>query len=523
MSRANGNSREALELSTLYEVSTTLGSTQNLEDSLHQVLELLARYTGVSRGTISLFDPLENELVIQAAHGLTEEAKVKGRYKVGEGITGRVFETGEPAVVPSINKEPLFLNRTGARKDLHRRDISFICVPIKHANKSIGTISVDRVYQQEDIALEEDVRFLSILASMISQTAQLYRSIREERERLLDENIQLRHELHEKYRIHNIIGSSRKMREVFEMVEKVAASNATVLIRGESGTGKELAAHAIHYNSPRAEKPFIRVNCAALPESLLESELFGYEKGAFTGAHDRKIGRFEMAQGGTIFLDEVGEFSIPTQAKLLRVLQEKEVERLGGTSTISLDVRVITATNKNLEEAVKAGLFREDLYYRLNVFPIYLPPLREKKEDLPLLVDFFVNKYAKEHNRKIQRVSTQAIDMLMSYHWPGNVRELENCIERAILISTSSVIQGHHLPPTLQLPSGQSPQSGRVTFQRALENYERELILDALKSAQGNQSQAARILGSSWRVIGYKVKKLGIDTKKYLPKKEVRG
>jgi len=517
VSLKNG-SREGLELSTLYEISTALGSSQNLGNTLHEVLELLSRKMGVGRSSITLYDPSNDELVTEAAFGLTMDAKERGKYKIGEGITGRVFQSGEPAIVPSVSKEPLFLNKTGARKDLHRKDISFICVPIKNAKHPIGTISVDRLFEGEEISLDEDLRLLSIIASMIAQTAQLYRSVHEEKNRLMEENIQLRHELQDKFRIHNIIGHSSKMREVFEMIENVAKSNATVLIRGESGTGKELVAHAIHYNSPRGAKPFVKVNCAALPESLLESELFGYEKGAFTGAHERKIGRFEMAHSGTIFLDEIGEFSIPTQAKILRVLQEREIERLGGTKTIPLDVRVITATNKNLEEALRAGLFREDLYYRLNVFPVYIPPLRDRKDDLPLLVDYFIEKYAREHGRSIKRISTQAIDMLMLYHWPGNVRELENTIERAILVASGSVIQGHHLPPTLQLPTSQTIVTGRISFENAVENYERELILDALKASAGNQSQAARLLGTTWRVIGYKAKKLGIDTKRYVAK-----
>ena len=307
------------------------------------------------------------------------------------------------------------------------------------------------------------------------------------------------------------------MQLVYDLIAQVSRSDTTVLIRGESGTGKELVAHAIHYNSHRAEKPFVKVNCGALPESIVESELFGHEKGAFTGAIATRKGRFEMAHGGSIFMDEVGDLSPTTQIKLLRVIQEKEFERVGGTATIKTNVRVITATNRPLEQLIREGKFREDLYYRLNVFPIHVPPLRERKTDIPLLADFFVERYNRLNHKAIRRISTPAIDMLMSYHWPGNVRELENCIERAVLLSSDSVIHGHHLPPTLQTAEA-SGTTHRGTLESTLDAVERDLILDALKASRGNRAKAARALGISERIMGLRVKKLGIDAKRFRTK-----
>lgn len=298
------------------------------------------------------------------------------------------------------------------------------------------------------------------------------------------------------------------------MISQVSKSNATVLIRGESGTGKELVANAIHYNSLRARNPFVKVNCVALPSNLIESELLGHEKGAFTGAIRLKRGKFELANKGTIFLDEIGSIGIEVQVKLLRVLQEREFERVGGYETIKTDVRIIAATNKNLEQAVEEETFRGDLYYRLNVFPIYMPPLRERKTDILLLADFFLEKYAKENHKDIRRFSTPAIDVLMQYHWPGNVRELENCIERAVLLCEESVVHSYHLPPTVQTAEESDTLSGK-SLEDALANVEREMIIDALKTTRGNMAKAAQILKTTERKFAYKAKKHGIDHRLY--------
>jgi Nif-specific regulatory protein len=355
---------------------------------------------------------------------------------------------------------------------------------------------------------------ISIVTSLISQAVKLRRNIVEEKRQLVEENTRLQNELRARFRPQNIIGNSQAMQEVFDQIAQVSRSEATVLIRGESGTGKELVAHAIHYNSDRADKPFIKVHCAALPETVIESELFGHEKGSFTGAINTRKGRFELAHGGTIFLDEIGDLAPLTQVKLLRVLQERQFERVGGNETIRTNVRIITATNRNLEEAMERNEFREDLYYRLNVFPIHMPPLRDRKSDILLLADHFVEKYAEKNHKDIQRVSTPAIDLLTSYHWPGNVRELENVIERAAVLSIDGVIHSHHLPPTLQ----SAESTGTVvsgSLQAQLDNLERELVIDALKSTKGNIAKAARLLQVTERIMGLRVQKHGIEPTKY--------
>jgi len=504
---------EVPELLLLFEISRILDRSLDLRDVVGPVLEAIAKHMGMMRGTLTLLNRDTGEIFIEAAHGLSESQKERGRYRPGEGVTGKVVKTGRPVAVPHISDEPLFLDRTGARKGLQKKDISFICAPIKLGNEVIGALSADRLFDA-GVSLQEDVRLLSIIASMISQAVRLRQSAQEERHILLEENLRLQDALKERFRPSNIVGNSKGMQMVYDLIAQVSRSDATVLIRGESGTGKELVAHAIHFNSLRASKPFIKVNCGALPESVVESELFGHEKGAFTGAIATRKGRFELAHAGTIFLDEIGDLSPTTQIKFLRVLQEKEFERVGGTQTIKTDVRVITATNRSLEALIEEGSFRQDLYYRLNVFPIHIPPLRERKTDIPLLADHFVEKYSKANHKTIRRVSTPAIDMLMSYHWPGNVRELENCIERAVVLSSDHVIHGHHLPPTLQTAEA-SGTAHEGTLDGTLENVERDLILDALKAARGNKAKAARALGISERIMGLRVKKYGIASRRF--------
>jgi Nif-specific regulatory protein len=505
--------REVKELTLLLEVGQRLSSSIDLHDVVGPVLQALAEHMGMSRGTLTLRNRHTGEFFIEAAHGLSAAQKERGRYKVGEGVTGKVVETGRPAVVPRISQEPMFLDRTGARDHLEKRDISFICVPIRLGSEVIGTLSADRLFS-EKVSLQEDVRLLSIIASMIGQAVRLRQTAEEERERLLEENVRLQEELRDRFRPSNIIGNSRAMQDVYDLIAQVSKTDTTVLICGESGTGKELVAHAIHYNSRRADRPFIRVHCAALPESVMESELFGHEKGAFTGAIAQRKGRFERADGGTIFLDEVGDLSPATQIKLLRVLQEREFERVGGSANIRVNVRVIAATNRDLEALIAEGKFRQDLYYRLNVFPIHVPPLRERRADILLLADRFVEKYSTASHKAVRRISTPAIDMLMMYHWPGNVRELENCIERAVLLAEDDVIHARHLPPTLQAPAiaGTRPV-GKLAA--SLESLERDLIMDALKASRGNMAKAARALGISERIMGLRVKRYSINRRRF--------
>ena len=366
-------------------------------------------------------------------------------------------------------------------------------MPLVVNRRPVGALGVDLPFKK-DRDFDRSLKFYKLVAAIIAQAVKVSRMAEAERKRLVDENTHLRDELRDRYAFQHLVGTSAPIRQVYEQVAQVARTNTTVLIRGESGTGKEMIAHAIHYNSARAKKPFIKVSCAALPESLIESELFGYERGAFTGAQGLKKGRFELADGGTIFLDEIGDLSLATQVKLLRVLQEREFERLGGTQSVRVNVRLVAATHRPLEKLIAEGLFREDLFYRLNVFTVFAPPLRERKPDIMLLADHFLQKFSSEHRKAIKRISTPAIDMLTSYHWPGNVRELENTIERAVLVCDGGVVHAHHLPPTLQTAEA-SDTVPRVSLAESVEAFENDLLLDALKTTRGNRARAAKLLG----------------------------
>ena len=502
---------ESRRLTTLLDVSHALSGTLNLRSALHRVLEILAKHHGTVRSLITLLHD-NRELHVEASDRLDAPSH-SVRYRLGEGIIGKVAESSRPIVVPRVSKEPTFLNRAAKRPELPREELSFICVPILLNRRAVGAIGVDLKFNP-DRDYERYVKFLGIVASSVAAAVKIQRLVEEDKKRLVDENTHLRQELKERYDFSSMIGTSGPVRQMYEQMAQVAATNTTVLIRGESGTGKELVAHSIHYNSPRANKPFVKVSCAALPDSLIESELFGYERGAFTGAEQRKKGRFELAEGGTLFLDEIGDISLSTQVKLLRVLQEREFERLGSTETVKVNVRLLTATNKDMERAIVAGTFREDLYYRLNVFSIFVPPLRERKADLLLLVDHFLEKFSREHHKNIKRIATPAIDMLMSYHWPGNVRELENTLERSVLMCDGQVIHGHHLPPSLQTAEATGTVT-RVSLSDAVAGFEKDLIQDALKTTRGNRAKAARLLDTTERVLNYKVKKYTLDVRRF--------
>ncbi|MCG8341632.1 MAG: sigma 54-interacting transcriptional regulator [Chlorobiales bacterium] len=526
-------------ISLLAEVSRALNYTKDINKVLRDILSIMSEHMNMVRGVITILNRDTNEIVINESFGLTEEEQARGRYMPGEGIIGQVVETGRSRVVPRIDDEPQFLDRTGSRNRIKTEHLCFVCVPIKVDNEVIGTLSADRPagtgenhtgktsmpYQEEE-STQELIDLLSIIAAMISQAVRIKQLAQEERpEDVGQEPFSFyREDAYEteeeqystKLKPANIIGNSKAMIAVFRMIDKIAPTNATALILGESGVGKELVASAIHYKSHRAEKPFIKFNCAALPESIIESELFGHEKGSFTGATTNRLGRFELADGGTIFLDEIGELSLPIQAKLLRTLQEKEFERVGSSKTLKTDIRVIAATNRDLEKEIENGTFREDLYYRLNIFPITVPPLRERKADILLLADYFVEKYNALNFKGVRRISTRAIDMFMRYHWPGNVRELENCIERAVILSEDNVIHGYHLPPTLQTAESSGTPAGG-SLQQRLDTIEHEMIIEALKRTKGNMAKAATQLGLTERVMGLRVKKFGIEYKKYRP------
>jgi Nif-specific regulatory protein len=506
------NTNELRRLSTFLEISQTLAAATHQKAAFHQVLGILERHHAVVRSSIALLDKAEERIEVIASEG-PAPAKSDAKFAVGEGITGRVVQSAKPIVVPRVSREPMFLRRTSDRPELPSQEISFVCVPILLNRKAVGALGADFRFKAER-DFDRTVKFLGVVASLVAQAVRIQRVVDAERERLREENTHLRIELKERYDFSNILGTSGPMRLVYEQVAQVSRTDTTVLVRGESGTGKELIAQAIHYNSLRSKRPFIKVSCAALPDSLIESELFGYEKGAFTGAQASKKGRFELAEAGTLFLDEIGELNVSTQVKLLRVLQAKEFERLGGTKTIRSNVRMIAATNKDIEKAIADGAFRDDLYYRLNVFSIFIPPLRERKPDLLLLADHFLEKASLANNKHIKRISTPAIDMLMAYHWPGNVRELENAIERAVVVCDGQVVHAHHLPPTLQTAAS----SGTVmslSLRDALEAYEKDLIQDALKTSRGNRAKAARLLNTTGRIMNYKVRQLSIDWRRF--------
>ena len=454
-------------LSALAELVT---NSESVDATLHSALRLMAQYLNMMRGAVTLVSPKNGEIRIEAAYGLKPAEARRGRYALGEGITGRVIETGRPMFISQVSKEPRFLNRTRSR-DLIKDDISFICVPILLKDQVVGALSVDRLLADE-ATLSDEMRLLGIISTLLSHVAM------ESQEHMDDVTSQIP-------RPRGFVGNCEAMRLVYEQISLVAPSPTTVLLYGESGTGKELAARAIHAASEFAEGPFVSVNCAALPENLIESELFGYERGAFTGATAMRKGRFELANDGTLFLDEIGELSLLTQAKLLRVLQECAFERLGGTSTIHVNTRVVTATNRDLDAMVSEGTFRRDLFYRLNVFPIMMPPLRCRQDDILPLANHFATMFAKRNGRGTVRLSLAVMDMLQRYAWPGNIRELENVMERALLlVGRAGLVLPQHLPPALH--GGQASfgrKSDGEAVASSLRNGSLQAQLDELERA----------------------------------------
>jgi len=500
-------------LPTLYKVSQVIAESEDLEHSLDIILTIMRKRLKITRGAVTLYDRSTETISIHRSFGLSDVEKSRGVYSPGEGITGEVVESGVPIMAPHIADDSRFLDRTKAHGDGAGLNASFFCVPITHAKKVLGAISAERVYHNRNL-LKQDMELMATLGSMIAPAVELYMLENVDKVRLENENRRLRSELKQKYKPENIIGNSKPMQDIYQLIEKVSATKATVLVLGESGVGKELVASAIHYSSPAADGPFVVFNCAALPESIVESELFGHEKGAFTGAVAQRKGRFEMADGGTIFLDEVGELSLPLQAKLLRVLQQKTFERVGGSKPVRVDLRIIAATNRDLPDMIAKGNFREDLFYRLNVFPITIPPLRERSSDVILLADHFVMKSAQEMSKEVKRISTPALNMLMAYHWPGNVRELENVIERAVILADDGVIHGYNLPPSLQT-SAETGASFGCGLEAKIQAVEYEMIVEALKNHNGNTTEAAKELGLTRRILGLRMEKYNINYKTY--------
>jgi Nif-specific regulatory protein len=502
--------RKNEELSAILEASRVLTASFDLEKNLVAAMGILSSHLEMQRGCVFLLDPISRELRIVAAHGLSRKAIRRGKYRIGEGIVGQVIESGEPMFIPNIGDEPKFLNKTDSRPQ--KGGVSFLCIPIALDGEILGVISVDRIYMAEHGNVDDDLRVLRIISSLIAQFVKLWEHfIKTE-----NECGALRSQLAEKFSLPNIVGESPPFQQVLKSVKKVAATDTTVILFGESGTGKELIAQTLHYQSHRAAGQFVPVNLAALPENLIEVELFGVEKGAYTGATARRIGRFEHADKGTLFLDEIGELPLSLQVKLLRVLQEKTFERIGSSQPIHVDTRVVSATNRNLLNEVRRGHFREDLYWRLNVVPIILPPLRERVVDIPLLLNHYLEKFNRIYDRKI-RIDERAIDVLSTYAWPGNVRELANTVERLVIMTEASTLTPTDLPATIfniadmmtpiahENPVDVNGLNGEVAV------LERRRIIQALKKSDFVQQKAARTLGISPRQLGYRIKKYNID------------
>jgi Nif-specific regulatory protein len=505
-------------LPLLVQLGTLIRGSADLKKTLAVLLQIMERQMRVVRGMVTLYHRRTGRIFIHESLGLSEEEAARGVYELGEGITAKVVELGRLIVVRDIRTDPAFLNLAKAREP--DEDLSFVCVPILRGRKVLGTISVERLYDTAE-RLEQDLELLSVAAGMVAQEVELFLIEHEEQSRLEEENRRLREELQERYQPSNIVGDSPAMRIVYHLVEKVAKSRTTVLILGESGVGKELVASAIHYASPWSDGPFIRFNCAALPEALAESELFGHEKGAFNGDGETRRGLFEDAHGGTIFLDEVEELSPSLQVKLLRVLQERTFELAGGSRTVKVELRVLAATNRNLEALVAEGRFREDLFYRLNVFPITIPPLRDRGADVLTLADHFLIRSAQEAGKTIRGLSTPAINLLMAHSWPGNVRELENCIERAVILTDEEFVHAHHLPPSLHASEAgparnedPAPVAGLPrgsTLEEHLGSIEKAFLVRTLEETRGNMAEAARRLGLTKRMMLLRMDKFMLD------------
>ncbi len=518
-------SREDRELRLLTAISESLGSALDPATYFKQTMDVLSSELGMIRGTLVLLDRVADKLRIVAAHGLSAAERARGEYAVGEGVTGHVVQTGQSEVVPDIGKDPRFLDRTNTRQAGDGAQIAFICVPLKVDGEVVGALSADRLYANA-LVLEKDLRLLTIMASAVSQVLKINRMAHVEKEEILARDEGLVRELKDRYRVDNVVGRSQAMQKVLATAAMAAKSDASVIIHGETGTGKELIANVVHFNSARAKGPFIKVNCGALTETLLESELFGHVRGAFTGAVKDRKGRFELADGGTLFLDEVSEMSPALQVKILRIIQEMEFEPVGGTQTVHVDVRLVAASNKDLRRGTREGWFREDLFYRLNVVPIQIPPLRERREDILPLVNHFLDLYNRKCGKKVGKISRKVLDLLVAYGWPGNARELENSIERAVVMSPGEALSAELLPEeVVGLRPGtaagieaaiatiegycKSTDNPGEALKRLTQAVERASIQKALSLGLGQREVAER-LGMSRMTLRKRMKELGI-------------
>ena len=505
--------RKNVELHAILDVSRVLTASFDLRNNLQEAMQILASQLEMQRGCVFLLESASRALNIVAAHGLSREEIKRGRYFSGEGIVGQVLEGRAPMFIPNIGTEPKFLNKTASRLD--KSGISFLCIPILFEDSPLGVISVDRIYSEAHGSVDDDLRVLQIVSSFIAQFVKLY----EHFQRKEMELGQLRQQLTERFNLPNIIGESRGLQRVLKSIKKVAATDTTVLLLGESGTGKELIAQTLHYQSSRGVNSFVAVNLAALPENLIEAELFGVERGAFTGATARRVGRFESAHRGTLFLDEIGELPLASQVKLLRVLQERNFERIGSSRSQSVDVRVVAATNRDLESEVHRGNFREDLYWRLNVVPIVLPPLRARREDIPLLAAHYLKKFNQAYGQSV-RIADAALQALIRYNWPGNVRELANTIERFVIMADKEWVGREDLPANLTHARDNGPSMPTLSnansdsLNQEVKELEKKRIIKALRENSFIQNRASLALGITPRQLGYRIKKYQIDLRR---------
>ncbi len=520
LSAKSGDTRNPynLEMSVLHQISKVIVRRKNVSLLLNEVMEILFREMGLLRGTITLRQGAL--LVIEASHGLSDSAKQRGVYRMGEGITGRVAKSGKSMIVPDISRCDEFLNRTRAR-DASKSTTAFLCVPIVYAGEVIGTMSIDREVSA-DCDLERDLHLLETIANILADAVSGLYLYHEERDKLIAENKTLRLRLDEKLRPKDIVGNCGRMQRVFELITHASSNEAPVLIYGEPGTGKELVARAVASSGIYEGKPFREISCAAFSQSRLEDEIFGRQKGFINGLETvEREGLLEQLSGGTLIIDAIGELPMHTQLRLLDFLESRTLSKGGQSGKDFPKARIVCISSKNLENLARQGKFNEDLFYRLSVFTITLPPLRERGSDIILLAEYFLEKYNILHGKKISRISTPAINMLMAYHYPGNVRELENCIERAVLLSADGAISGYNLPPSLQ--TGQSTGTSKINpdedvdFKLMLSGFEREIITESLKLNRGNAAAAARQLNLTERIMNYKIKKFGILPKNFKP------
>ena len=529
------------ELLAVREIAKLVGKSFEPGVTIRSMLHLLSELLGLNRGRVLLRNGVSNEIAIAHAYGLRPDEIRRGVFKVGEGITGRTFKTGGILIVQDIDDEPLYLARTVDRADLPQETVSYIALPILIDGAVDGVLAVHRL-RRRDRALADDLHVLQIVASLIGQIVNINRLASEKTARLESENFELKSALSRSARSvssYGIVGESAVLHAALRQIEQVSQTDATILLLGESGTGKELFARALHLSSPRRDAPFIRVNCGAIPESLFESELFGHEKGAFTGATGMRRGRFEQAEGGTLLLDEISDLPLAMQVKMLRVLQEQTVERVGSQREIPIDVRIVAATNQDLQRLVTQGKFRLDLFYRLNVIPIRLPSLRERRDDIRQLVRFYLNQVNQSYQRNVG-ITAEALDELTGYDWPGNVRQLRNIIERLSLLANGPLIHAGDVTAVLAAETGSAVAHGddaastmvtgkptvsrpalatgpadtmpavRVRDYQQVDVDERAPIEDALRAARNNKSRAAQRLGMTLRQLNYRMKVLAI-------------